>query len=64
MYQVTAIYQGAEIGYGEGNCYEYAATECSESVPDIYPVEDVQMICAHGILIVSTPLEIWRMFNN
>jgi hypothetical protein len=36
MYQVTALYEDAEIGYGEGDSYLYALNECNESVPQMY----------------------------
>ena len=36
MYQVTAIYQGSEIGYGEGEGVEYATEECIDSLPGIF----------------------------
>lgn len=62
MYQVTAIYEDAEVGYGENDIYEDAARECAESVALIYPAEDVLMVCAKGVLEVRTPLDVWRMF--
>ena len=36
MYQVTAVYQGAEIGYGEGERLSYAKQEAIDSIPSIY----------------------------
>ena len=36
MYQVTAIYEGCEIGYGEGYSNKYAISECLESIDSIY----------------------------
>ena len=36
MYQVTAIYEGSEIGYGEGESGSYAIGECLESIDSIY----------------------------
>jgi hypothetical protein len=36
MYQVTAIYEGCEIGYGEGESGSYAIGECLESIDSIY----------------------------
>jgi hypothetical protein len=36
MYQVTAIYQGSEIGYGEGSGYQYAIEECIDSIDSMY----------------------------
>ena len=32
-YQVTAVYDDAEIGYGEGEALSYAKQECRESIP-------------------------------
>lgn len=41
MYQVTIVYQGAEIGYGEGESLSYAKQEALDSVPSFYnPVLD------------------------
>lgn len=41
MYQVTAIYQNCEIGYGEGEGLAYAKQECVDSVSRFYdPVMD------------------------
>jgi hypothetical protein len=62
MYQVTAMYQDAEVGYGEGESYEYAMNEAVDSLADAYPTEDVKLVCSHGILTVSTPLDVWMEF--
>jgi hypothetical protein len=60
MFQVTAIYQdSAEVGYGESDIYEDAAREAAESVPSIYPAEDVVLSCARGVVTVTTPLTLW-----
>lgn len=64
-YQVTALYQDAEVGYGEGESYEHAAREAAESVPTIYPAEDVILSCTHAVrglpVTVETPLGLFRM---
>jgi hypothetical protein len=36
MYQVTAVYYGSEIGYGEGDSFDYALEECIESMDAVY----------------------------
>ncbi len=36
MIQITILYQGAEIGYGEGESYQWAKREAVESVSDFY----------------------------
>lgn len=36
MYTVTAICDGGEIGYGEGESDHYAVEECIESIPAIF----------------------------
>lgn len=36
MYTVTAIFDDAEIGYGEGESDRYAVEECLESIPAIF----------------------------
>ena len=49
MYQVTAVYDNAEIGYGEGDGFCYACDECEASIPEIFrPVlDDVVLIVIH-----------------
>lgn len=63
MYQVTALYGDAEIGYGEGETYEDAARECADScadvVPVVYPAADVVLACTHGAIETETPLDLW-----
>ncbi len=41
MYQVTAIYDGSEIGYGEGEGLHYAIDDCTASIPSIFEHEKV-----------------------
>jgi len=36
MYQVTAIFEGCEIGYGEGESGSYAIEDCIDSIDNIY----------------------------
>jgi hypothetical protein len=36
MYQVTAIWQDSEIGYGEGESLEYATEDCRQSIELIF----------------------------
>ena len=36
MYQVTAIYEGCEIGFGQGDSLDYAIEECIESIDSMY----------------------------
>lgn len=36
MYQVTAIYEDSEVGYGEGEGLDYAIEDCIDSIPQIY----------------------------
>jgi hypothetical protein len=51
MYQVTAIFQNAEIGYGEGEGVEYATQECLESIPEIFSIgaapEEIELLILH-----------------
>jgi hypothetical protein len=35
FYQVTAVYQNSEIGYGEGESDGYAVEDCVDSIPSI-----------------------------
>lgn len=50
MYQVTAVYQGSEIGYGEGEGLGYAKQEAIDSIASIYePVLDlIEWIVIHS----------------
>ena len=34
--QVTAIYEGSEIGFGVGDSYQYAIEECIDSIESMY----------------------------
>jgi hypothetical protein len=43
MYQVTAIYQNSEIGYGEGEGLEYAIEDCFEYVSPMFENEIVTL---------------------
>lgn len=65
-FQVTAIYMDAEVGYGEGDSYEWAANECAESVESIYPSDDVKLVCTMSVrglpVTVETPLDLFREF--
>ena len=36
FYQVTAVYDDAEIGYGEGESLNYAKQECLDSIDSFY----------------------------
>lgn len=36
MYQVTAIYQDCEVGYGEADSLQYAIEECVLSIDGFY----------------------------
>ena len=48
MYQVTAIYQDSEIGYGEGEGLDYAIQDCIESIPSIFDGADVMLSVFDG----------------
>ena len=50
MYQVTIVYQGAEIGYGEGEGLAYARQEALESVSSFYDsvLDCVELIVIHS----------------
>ena len=51
MYQVTAIFQGSEIGYGEGEGIEYATEECMQSIPEIFSMgaspDEIELLILH-----------------
>jgi hypothetical protein len=36
MINVTAIYSGSEIGFGQGDSLDYAIEECIDSMDDMY----------------------------
>lgn len=40
---VTAIYQGSEIGYGEGESLSYAIDDCIASISPIFEGEKVTL---------------------
>ena len=51
MYQVTAIYQNNEIGYGEGEGDHYAIEDCMDSIPQIFKdayTKDIRLIVRYG----------------
>ena len=48
MIQVTAIYQGSEIGYGEGEALSYAIDDCAASIPAIFEDEIIEMSILDG----------------
>jgi len=43
MFQVTAIYQNSEIGYGEGEGLEYAIEDCAASISPMFEDQIVTM---------------------
>jgi hypothetical protein len=51
MHQVTAIYMDCEIGFGEGDSFDYALEECLESIDSIYSIEDYSQ--CEDVLIVD-----------
>lgn len=44
MYQVTAIFDDSEIGYGEGESLKYALEDCGASIPSIYENAQVELL--------------------
>ena len=44
MYQVTAIYQNSEIGYGEGESLKYAIEDCGASISPMFENEKVEIL--------------------
>jgi hypothetical protein len=55
MYQVTAIWGHAEVGYGESHSMEDAMLECIESVPVTYPPDDVVLVCRVSMADAMVP---------
>jgi hypothetical protein len=55
MYQVTAIFQDSEIGYGEGESLEYATDECRESIASIFVYGDGQECLEEIDLLIIYP---------
>jgi hypothetical protein len=51
MYQVTAIFMGSEISYGEGESIDYAMEECIGSIPEIFSIgaepEEIELSIIH-----------------
>jgi hypothetical protein len=50
MYQVTAIWQGSEIGYGEGEGLEYAKEDCMQSLDLIFDavLDEIEYLVIHS----------------
>ena len=45
--QVTAIYQGSEIGFGQGHGSVYAVEECIDSIDSMYidnALNDIELV--------------------
>ena len=62
MYTATAIYEGAEIGFGEGYSDSYAVEECIDSIPSIFKDmarEDIVLFVrdSSGIVYVNNLLQ-------
>ena len=53
MFQVTIVYQGSEIGYGEGERLSYAKQDALDSVPSFYDsvIDSVEFIIIQSELI-------------
>jgi len=64
-YQFTALYGDDEVGYAEAETYEDALFECADSVPSIYPDDDVSLVCRHPVtgMKVSVTLEAVHMIQ-
>lgn len=64
MYTVTAIYRNdSEVGYGEGEGYQYSMMECMESIPEFY-LGDIENIVLRARredcpMIVETPMSLY-----
>jgi hypothetical protein len=39
MVQVTAIFQGAELSFGQGDTFQYAAEECMAGLDSMYTAD-------------------------
>ena len=39
MIQVTAIFNGSELSYGEGDTFQYAAEECMAGIDSMYTAD-------------------------
>ncbi len=63
MYRVTAVYDGCEIGYGEGDGDQYAVEDCIDSIPQIYkdnaPLDDIRLFVrdSSGLVYTNTLLQ-------
>ena len=65
MFTVTAVYQGCEIGFGEGESYDYAMNDAIDSIDSQY-----KEFCSNEIVLraisstlqcvaVETQLSLW-----
>jgi len=64
-YTATAIYQGCEIGFGEGEKDCYAVEECIDSIPQIY--KDIASFAAIKIVVRDSSglvyFNTWRQYE-
>lgn len=64
MFQATAIFQGAEIGYGEGEGVTYTLQECIESIDSFYIGLDPASVIIRiigGRVPASMPMDVATM---
>lgn len=64
MFQVTAIYQGSEIGYGEGEGLQYAIDDCIASISSIFEEEIVTLLILDGDEIRQLSTRLYLTMNG
>lgn len=68
FYQITALFMGTEeVAYAEGEDYPEVMRECAESIPALYPAENVTLkaVADSGVVReVTTLLKTWLMLNG
>lgn len=60
MFQAIAMYDRQEVGYGESETAVDAMLECADSVPSVYPADEVQMhLRKDDVTLTSNVLSVW-----
>lgn len=64
MYQITAIYQDSEIGYGEGESLKYALEDCGTSISSMYENEQVELLILENDVRIHLSGRVYLSMNG
>jgi hypothetical protein len=64
MYQITAIYQDSEIGYGEGESLKYALEDCGASISPMYENEQVELLILENDVRIHLSGRVYLSMNG